>query len=58
MDRLRGSFGEPTLELGSCASSPFESCQARKGAALRRIPASAAGYLGSMVGFFYEVLGS
>jgi hypothetical protein len=28
---------EPTLEPGPCASSPFEPCQTRKGAALRRI---------------------
>ena len=38
------------MEPGPCASSPSESCQARKGAALRRIPASAAGRLGSIVG--------
>jgi hypothetical protein len=38
------------MEPGPCASSPSESCQARKGAALRRIPASAADRLGSMVG--------
>ena len=38
------------MEPGPCASSPFEPCQARKGAALRRIPASAADRLGSMVG--------
>ncbi len=42
---------EPTLELGPCASPTFEPCQTRKGAALRRISASAAGRLGSMVGF-------
>ena len=42
---------EPTMEPGPCASSPFEPCQARKGAALRRISTSAAGRLGSMVGF-------
>jgi len=38
------------MEPGPCASSPSESCQTRKGAALRRILASAAGRLGSMVG--------
>jgi len=41
---------EPGVELGPCASSSFESCQARKGAALRRNTTSAAGCLGSMAG--------
>ncbi len=38
------------MEPGPCASSPSEPCQARKGAALRRITTSAAGRLGSMMG--------
>jgi len=41
---------EPGMESGPCASPPSEPCQARKGAALRRITASAAGRLGSMAG--------
>ncbi len=40
------------MEPGPCASPPSEPCQARKGAALRRITASAAGRLGSMMGSF------
>ncbi len=41
---------EPGMELGPCASSSFEPCQTRKGAALRGNTASAAGCLGSMAG--------
>jgi hypothetical protein len=41
---------EPGMELGPCASSSFEPCQARKGAALRGNATSAAGCLGSMAG--------
>ena len=44
---------EPSLELGPCASSSFEPCQARKGAALRGNSASAAGCPGSMLGSFF-----
>jgi len=40
------------MELGPCASSSFEPCQARKGAALRGNATSAAGCLGSMAGSF------
>jgi len=41
------------MELGPCASSSFEPCQTRKGAALRGNTASAAGRLGSMAGSFF-----
>jgi len=40
------------MELGPCASSSFEPCQTRKGAALRGNTTSAAGCLGSMTGSF------
>ena len=43
---------EPVMELGPCASSSFEPCQTRKGAALRGNTTSAAGRLGSMASSF------
>ena len=41
------------MELGPCASSSFEPCQTRKGAALRGNTTSAAGRLGSMAGSYF-----
>jgi hypothetical protein len=41
---------ELDMELGPCASSSLEPCQARKGAALRGNAASAADRPGSMAG--------
>jgi len=41
------------MESGPCALPLSEPCQARKGAALRRITVSAAGRLGSLRGSFY-----
>jgi hypothetical protein len=42
------------MELGPCASSSFEPCQTRKGAALRGNTASAAGCLSSMAGSYFS----
>ena len=47
---------EPGMELGPCASSSFEPCQTRKGAALRGNTTSAAGRLGSATGRLPRVL--
>ena len=52
------SYSEPGMELGPCASSSFEPCQARKGAALRGNATSAAGCLGSMTGSYFSVTGA